>query len=73
MIEIEEKGCNFKRTPCTQYRHDVDLDCDVNSGRLRLEQDTGLPVIHDFQGAHKTYLDSNMQTSMPSEYFDYFF
>ena len=64
MIEIAEQGHNLERTPCTQYQHDVDLDCDVNSGWVRLEQDTGLPVIHDFQGAHKTYLDINMQTAM---------
>ena len=73
VIEIEEQGNNLERIPCTQYQHDVDLDCDVNSGWVRLEQDTGLPVIHDFQVAHKTYLDSNMQTAMPSEYFDQFF
>ena len=54
VTEIEEQGHNLERTPCTQYQHDVDLDCDVNSGWVRLEQDTGLPVIHDFQGAHKT-------------------
>ena len=73
VIEIEEQGCNLERTPCTQYQHDVDLDCDVNSGWLRLEQNTGPPVIHDCQGACKTYLDIDMQTAMPSEYFDQFF
>ena len=40
VIEIEEQGHNLERTPCTQYQHDVDLDCDVNSGWVRLEQDT---------------------------------
>ena len=30
VIEIEEQGHNLERTPCTQYQHDVDLDCDVN-------------------------------------------
>ena len=73
VIEIEEYGCNLEWTPCTQYQHDVDLDCDVNFGWVRLEQDTGPPLIHDFQGAHKTYLDINMQTATPGEYFDQFF
>ena len=73
VIEIEEQGHNLERTPCTQYQHDVDLDSDVNSGWVRLEQDTGPPVIHDFQGACKTYLDINMQTATPDEYFDQFF
>ena len=73
VIQIEEQGHNLERTPCTQYQHDVDLDADVNSGWVRLEQDTGPPVIHDFQGAHKTYLDINMQTATPGEYFDQFF
>ena len=73
MIEIEEQGHNLERAPCTQYQHDVDSDCDVNSGWVKLEQDTGLPVIHDFQGARKTYLDINMQTATPGEYFDQFF
>ena len=73
VIETEEQGHNLERTPCTQYQHDVDLDCDVNSGWVRLEQDTCLPVIHDFHGACKSYLDINMQTATPSEYFDQFF
>ena len=73
VIEIEQQGHHLERTPCTQYQHDVDLDCDVNSGWVRLEQDTGPPVIHDFEGAYKTYLDINMQTAMPGEYFDQFF
>ena len=73
VIEIEEQGHNLERTPFTQYQHDVDLDSDVNSGWVRLEQDTGPSVIHDFQGACKTYLDVNMQTTTPSEYFDQFF
>ena len=60
VIEIEEQGHNLERTPCTQHQHDVDLDSDVNSVWVRLEQDTGPPVIHDFQGACKTYLDINM-------------
>ena len=72
VIEIEEQGHNLERTPCTQYQH-IDLDCDVNSGWVRLEQDTHLPAIHDFQGAHKTYLDINVQTATPGEYFDQFF
>ena len=38
---------------------------------VRLEQDTGPPVIHDFQGACKTYLDINMQTATPGDYFDF--
>ena len=73
VIQIEERGHNLGRIPCTQYQHDIDLDADVNSGWVRLEQDTGPPVIHDFQGAHKTYLDINMQTATPGEYFDQFF
>ena len=73
MIQIEEQGHNLERTPCTQYQDNVDLDADVNSGWVRLEQDTGPPVIHDFQGAHKTYLDINIQTATPGEYFDQFF
>ena len=70
VIQIEEQGHNLGRTPYTQYQHDVDLDADVNSGWVRLEEDTGPPVIHDFQGARKTYLDINMQTATPGEYFD---
>ena len=70
VIEIKEQGHNLKRTPCTQYQHDVG---EVNSGWVRLEQDTDPPVIHDFEGACKTYLDINMQTAMPIEYFDQFF
>ena len=73
-IQIEQQSWSFGTwTPCTQYEHDVDLDCDVTSGWVRLEQDTGPPVVHDFQGVCKTYLDINMQTAMPSEYFDQFF
>ena len=73
VIEIEEQGCNLERTPCTQYQHDIDFDCDVNSGWVRLEQDTGPLGVHDFQGACKTYLDINMQTATTGEYFDQFF
>ena len=73
VIQIEEQGHNLERKPCTQCQHDVDLDADVNSGWVRLEQNTGPPVIHDFQGAHKTYLGINMQTATPGEYFDQFF
>ena len=43
VIQIEEQGHNLERTPCTQYQHDIDLDADVNSGWVRLEQDTGPP------------------------------
>ena len=73
VIEIGEQGHNLERTPCTQYQYDVDLECDVNSGWVRLEQDIGPPVIHDFQGAHKTYLDINMQIATLGKYFDQFF
>ena len=71
-IEIEQGHC-LERTPYTHYQNDVDLDCDVNSGWVRLEQDTGTPVVHDFEGVCKTYLDINMQTATPGEYFNQFF
>ena len=44
----------------TQYEHVVDLDCNVTSGWVRLEQDTGPPVLHDFEGVCKIYQDVNM-------------
>ena len=72
-IQIEQHTFHLECTPCIQYEHDVDLDCDVTSGWVRLEQDTGPPTIHGFQGVCKTYLDINMQTAMPGEYFDQFF
>ena len=59
VIEVEQQGHHLERTPCTQYQHDVDLDCDVNSGWVRLEQDMGPPVVHDFEGVHRTCLDIN--------------
>ena len=35
VIQIEQDH-HLEWTPCTQYEHDVDLDCDVTSGWVRL-------------------------------------
>ena len=32
VIQIEQQAHHLEQTPCTQYEHDVDLDCDVTSG-----------------------------------------
>ena len=40
-IQIEPESHHLLEcTPCTQYECDVDLECDVTSGWVRLEQDT---------------------------------
>ena len=71
VMEDANESDSSKYVPCINYANDKVYPEDVKNGWVRLEQDTGPPNIHRFEGSCHTYLNLNKYT--PGAVFDEFF
>ena len=59
IVEDANESVSFKYMPCINYPNDKVYPEDEWNGWVRLDQDTGPPIIYRFKGSCRNYLNLN--------------
>ena len=71
IVEDDNESASPECVPCINYPNNKVYPEDEKNGWVRLDQDTGPPNIHRFEGSCQNYMDLNKYT--PGAVFDEFF